>query len=155
MKKGVKSAGVARQYSGTAGRIENSRVGVFAAYVSSSHGNARTLLGIEPREDACKRVMAGHSAGQFQERVQPALLGLRPGGHVAKAFRASEGGAKRDEQKVAEQMAAGARNARISDPGKESPGGLQRRHLHASSLTPRSTHPHFRCVRPGPYPGSL
>ena len=29
LKKGVKSAGVARQYSGTAGRIENCQVGVF------------------------------------------------------------------------------------------------------------------------------
>jgi SRSO17 transposase len=35
IKKGTKSAGVARQYSGTAGRIENSQVGVFAAYASS------------------------------------------------------------------------------------------------------------------------
>jgi SRSO17 transposase len=34
VKKGMKSAGVARQYSGTAGRIENSQVGVFAAYAS-------------------------------------------------------------------------------------------------------------------------
>jgi len=32
LKKGTKSAGVARQYSGTAGRIENSQVGVFLAY---------------------------------------------------------------------------------------------------------------------------
>lgn len=35
VKKGTKSAGVARQYSGTAGRIENSQVGVFAAYASA------------------------------------------------------------------------------------------------------------------------
>ena len=35
LKKGVKSAGVARQYSGTAGRIENCQVGVFMAYRSS------------------------------------------------------------------------------------------------------------------------
>src|SRR4051795_7468211 len=34
LKKGVKSAGVARQYSGTAGRIENSQVAVFLAYGS-------------------------------------------------------------------------------------------------------------------------
>lgn len=34
LKKGTKSAGVARQYSGTAGRIENSQVGVFLAYAS-------------------------------------------------------------------------------------------------------------------------
>ena len=34
LKKGVRSAGVKRQYSGTAGRIENSQVGVFLAYAS-------------------------------------------------------------------------------------------------------------------------
>jgi SRSO17 transposase len=34
LKKGVKSAGVKRQYSGTAGRVENSQVGVFLAYAS-------------------------------------------------------------------------------------------------------------------------
>jgi SRSO17 transposase len=33
LKKGVKSAGVQRQYSGTAGRIENCQVGVFLTYV--------------------------------------------------------------------------------------------------------------------------
>lgn len=32
LKKGTKSAGVARQYTGTAGRIENAQVGVFLAY---------------------------------------------------------------------------------------------------------------------------
>jgi SRSO17 transposase len=31
LKKGTKSAGVARQYSGTAGRIENCQIGVFLA----------------------------------------------------------------------------------------------------------------------------
>lgn len=35
VKKGKKSAGVARQYSGTAGRRENSQVGVFLLYASS------------------------------------------------------------------------------------------------------------------------
>jgi SRSO17 transposase len=34
LKKGTKSAGVQRQYSGTAGRIENCQLGVFLAYVS-------------------------------------------------------------------------------------------------------------------------
>jgi SRSO17 transposase len=34
LKKGTKSAGVARQYSGTAGRIENAQVGVFLAYAT-------------------------------------------------------------------------------------------------------------------------
>jgi SRSO17 transposase len=35
LKKGEHSAGVARQYSGTAGRIENVQIGVFLAYASS------------------------------------------------------------------------------------------------------------------------
>jgi SRSO17 transposase len=35
VKKGRASVGVARQYSGTAGRIENSQIAVFAAYASS------------------------------------------------------------------------------------------------------------------------
>jgi SRSO17 transposase len=35
LKKGTKSAGVQRQYSGTAGRIENCQLGVFLAYVSA------------------------------------------------------------------------------------------------------------------------
>jgi SRSO17 transposase len=34
LKKGIKSAGVQRQYSGTAGRIENCQLGVFLTYVS-------------------------------------------------------------------------------------------------------------------------
>ena len=34
LKKGTHSVGVARQYSGTAGRVENCQVGVFAAYAS-------------------------------------------------------------------------------------------------------------------------
>lgn len=38
LKKGRHSAGVARQYSGTAGRVENCQVGVFLAYVSN-HGH--------------------------------------------------------------------------------------------------------------------
>ena len=34
LKKGTKSVGVKRQYSGTAGRVENCQVGVFVAYAS-------------------------------------------------------------------------------------------------------------------------
>jgi SRSO17 transposase len=41
LKKGVKSAGVQRQYSGTAGRIENCQLGVFLAYAT---GKGRTLI---------------------------------------------------------------------------------------------------------------
>ena len=41
LKKGNRSAGVARQYSGTAGRIENSQIGVFLTYSSPA---GRTFL---------------------------------------------------------------------------------------------------------------
>jgi SRSO17 transposase len=50
LKKGRKSVGVQRQYSGTAGRIENCQMGVFLAYASS---RGRTFLDRElylPRE---------------------------------------------------------------------------------------------------------
>jgi len=60
LKKGRHSAGVARQYSGTAGRVENCQVGVFLAY-ASAHG--QTLLDRElylPKEwtedrERCRR----------------------------------------------------------------------------------------------------
>src|SRR5215467_8249123 len=35
LKKGITSVGVQRQYSGTAGRIENCQIGVFLAYANS------------------------------------------------------------------------------------------------------------------------
>jgi SRSO17 transposase len=57
LKKGKKSAGVARQYSGTAGRIENCQVGVFLAY-SSPKGHAlidRQLYLPKEWMDDCQR----------------------------------------------------------------------------------------------------
>src|SRR5664279_833560 len=41
LKKGTRSAGVARQYSGTAGRIENCQIGVFLTYATAA---GRTFL---------------------------------------------------------------------------------------------------------------
>ncbi|CAM5231453.1 hypothetical protein GCM10010390_73250 [Streptomyces mordarskii] len=41
LKKGIRSAGVQRQYSGTAGRTENSQIGVFLAYATN---RGRTLI---------------------------------------------------------------------------------------------------------------
>lgn len=55
VKKGIKSAGVARQYSGTAGRIENSQIGVFLAYASP---RGRALIDRElyvPKQWFCDR----------------------------------------------------------------------------------------------------
>ena len=66
LKKGEKSVGVARQYTGTAGRIENSQVGVFLCY-SSGKGAAfvdRALyLPREWAEDTERRVEAGVPGG--------------------------------------------------------------------------------------------
>ena len=62
LKKGTKSVGVQRQYSGTAGRIENCQVGVFLAYASAA---GRAFLDRElclPREwadGAARRREAG------------------------------------------------------------------------------------------------
>jgi SRSO17 transposase len=62
LKKGAKSVGVARQYSGTAGRIENCQIGVFLGYATR---RGRALLDRElylPRawaEDAGRRTEAG------------------------------------------------------------------------------------------------
>jgi SRSO17 transposase len=62
LKKGTKSCGVARQYSGTAGRIENCQIGVFLGYVSP---RGRAFLDRElylPKEwadDAARRKGAG------------------------------------------------------------------------------------------------
>jgi SRSO17 transposase len=66
LKKGAKSVGVARQYSGTAGRVENCQVGVFLGYATSK---GRALLDRElylPKEwaaDAGRRQEAGVPEG--------------------------------------------------------------------------------------------
>jgi SRSO17 transposase len=62
LKKGTKSCGVARQYSGTAGRIENCQIGVFLGYATTK---GRALVDRElylPKEwasDADRREEAG------------------------------------------------------------------------------------------------
>ena len=80
LKKGGKSAGVQRQYSGTAGRIENCQVGVFLAYASAK---GRTLLDRElylPQgwaDDQERRREAGVPEGvRFRTKPQLAQLML-------------------------------------------------------------------------------
>jgi SRSO17 transposase len=77
LKKGMKSCGVARQYSGTAGRIENCQVGVFLSYAS-----AKGRAGIDralyiPRvwaDDAERREDAGVPVEtEFRTKPQLAL----------------------------------------------------------------------------------
>ena len=80
LKKGDKSVGVQRQYSGTAGRIENCQIGVFLTYASA---NGRTLLDRElymPQvwaEDWERRREAGVPEGvAFRTKPQLAQLML-------------------------------------------------------------------------------
>jgi SRSO17 transposase len=80
LKKGTKSAGVARQYSGTAGRIENCQVGVFLAYATPA---GRTFLDRElylPRawiEDRGRCAEAGIGAdAEFRTKPELALTML-------------------------------------------------------------------------------
>jgi SRSO17 transposase len=75
LKKGNKSAGVQRQYSGTAGRIENCQVGVFLAYASAT-GRAlvdrELYLPAEWAADPARRVEA-HVPEQVGFATKPQL----------------------------------------------------------------------------------
>jgi SRSO17 transposase len=51
-KKGTKSAGVQRQYSGTLGRIDNCQIGTFLAYVNTNRD--RVLIDRELRRRLCE-----------------------------------------------------------------------------------------------------
>ena len=77
LKKGEKSAGVQRQYSGTAGRIENSQVGVFLAYASA---NGRTLL---DRELYLPQVWADDRERRREAGV-PESVGFQTKGQLAR-----------------------------------------------------------------------
>jgi SRSO17 transposase len=87
LKKGTKSAGVQRQYSGTAGRVENCQLGVFLAYASS---NGRALVDRElylPERwcaDGPRRTEAG-----IGEQV---TFATKPAQGLAMLARAFEGG---------------------------------------------------------------
>ncbi len=75
LKKGTHSAGVQRQYSGTAGRIENCQIGVFMAY-AGQHG--RALMDRElylPREwtDDIARRRAAKIPEHIEFRTKPQL----------------------------------------------------------------------------------
>jgi SRSO17 transposase len=81
LKKGTKSAGVRRQYSGTAGRIENCQVGVFLAF-AGRHGHAlldrELYLPEEWAADADRREEAGIPAAvTFATKPQLAERMLR------------------------------------------------------------------------------
>ena len=73
LKKGTKSCGVARQYTGTAGRVENAQVGVFLAYAGAGgHALIDRALYL-PREwagDPDRRAEAGVPEGvEFATKI--------------------------------------------------------------------------------------
>jgi SRSO17 transposase len=79
LKKGTKSVGVQRQYSGTAGRIENCQIGVFLAYASPQ---GRTFLDRElylPKEWAADRE-------RRQEAAVPATVAFQTKPQLARAM---------------------------------------------------------------------
>lgn len=71
LKRGTKSAGVARQYSGTAGRRENRQIGVFLLYASATRSLAATgcAVGWKGR--------AGHMCWRWRARMQCGVVGVR------------------------------------------------------------------------------
>lgn len=81
LKKGTKSVGVKRQYSGTAGRIENCQIGVFLAYASSSGRvllDRELYLPAEWAEDQARREEAGvPQQASFQTKPQLAKVMLK------------------------------------------------------------------------------
>ena len=76
LKKGRMSAGVARMYTGTAGRVENCQVGVFAAYVTPDGGRAlidRELYLPEKWTDDRGRCRAAGIGGDVAFATKPGL----------------------------------------------------------------------------------
>jgi SRSO17 transposase len=92
LKQGTKSVGVKRQYSGTAGRIENCQIGVFLAYTSSKGraGLDRALyLPQEWADDAARRTAAGvprEVSFQTKPQLATALLERALDGGVPAAW---------------------------------------------------------------------
>ncbi|GAA2857722.1 hypothetical protein GCM10010517_16130 [Streptosporangium fragile] len=75
LKKGVRSAGVARQYSGTAGRIDNCQIGVLLAH-ASDRGRAlidRELYLPRERSDDRSRCRAAGIGDEVAFATGPAL----------------------------------------------------------------------------------
>ncbi|MEM5292177.1 transposase [Paraburkholderia sabiae] len=71
LKKGEHSAGVQRQYSGTAGRIENSQIGVFLCYAGNGGAHLLTANCICHSHGSMIALVAG-------QRVFPTAWALQP-----------------------------------------------------------------------------
>src|SRR5258708_37161832 len=85
LKQGKASCGVGRQYTGSAGKITNCQIGVFAAYVSR-HGHAfidRALYLPKAWTDDPVRMAAAHVPGGTGFATKPAIAVMMIGGAVA------------------------------------------------------------------------
>jgi SRSO17 transposase len=77
LKQGKASCGVGRQYTGSAGKITNCQIGVFACYVSR-HGHAfidRALYLPKAWTDDPARMTAAHVPAQTRFATKPAMAG--------------------------------------------------------------------------------
>src|SRR5665648_146548 len=77
LKQGKASCGVGRQYTGSAGKITNCQIGVFACYVSR-HGHAfidRTLYLPKSWTDDPARMSAAHVPAETRFATKPTLAG--------------------------------------------------------------------------------
>jgi SRSO17 transposase len=85
LKQGKASCGVARQYTGSAGKITNCQIGVFAAYVSC-HGHAfidRALYLPKAWTEDAARMAAAHVPGKTAFATKPALARAMAGRAIA------------------------------------------------------------------------
>src|SRR5918999_1893864 len=112
LKKGTKSAGVARQYSGTAGRIENCQIGVFLAYAS---GNGHALV---DRELYLPKEWVADPARRAEAHV-PERVGFQTKPQLAQAMlaRALAGGVPAEWVTADEVHGGGARVGRLLEEG--------------------------------------
>jgi SRSO17 transposase len=84
LKQGKKSCGVARQYTGSAGKITNCQIGVFATY-ASRHGHAfidRSLYLPKAWTEDAARLKTAHVPADTKLATKPQLT-LAVRGHLA------------------------------------------------------------------------
>lgn len=75
-------------------------------------------LGVDGAEHASESVVAGHSEGEFEEFLEPGLLGFGEARHVVKALALANDGGGGDEEdfaKVVPFVASGARVGQIAE----------------------------------------
>jgi hypothetical protein len=165
IKKGDKSCGVQRQYSGTAGRIENCQIGVFLAY-ASRHGHAlldralylpqswagnpgrRATAGVPERVAFATKPKLGRHAGACLCRRRAVCVGhrrqrLRCRSCVAPLYRAARARlcAGRDQCPAARPQAGGGLARGRSSQRLAAPFGWRRRQGAAALRLGLSTSP--------------